>query len=1374
MRLMNIFRINRLLKKLLKTGGIVFLVVCLIFISCIVILSTNLGEAYLQSHLTTLLIQLTDKNVDIVSFSTNVVSSAKLSGLTLSSEDSEVPDLIIDEIKLNYNFFALLQKRIKVKSLSINGLSFKVSRDLNGEYSFPFMNQDKSAKDTLKSDSAFPFEIEIDDLNLQAVSLRFQDRTIALETSFHTFSLNSSFQRQGLNHYIIRSDTFGLTYSDVGLTGHSLLLEGQWTPDRLAIDRLSTWVENLLISGDGVVDMKIPETGINGRLTINGEVDSLTRKIDTMIAPVWKPVGGQVDIAASISGTVADPYVNCNFNSRQLSMGSISLNRINAFARISQNEISIDSVLAELFGGKLELRSVISADSQKINDFQLNISGMRVESVHKALFSENETIAGSINGFVRGKGSISMLDQMQLDSKLSVTNIMYKKTTRPDITSTLNLNRGRLAYDLLFDSSFIESDILVRGSQIEGDFEADLRNIDLIADMFNIKNVEGHVETSGALNGKLSDIIMNGEFQGHSIKYNNIPLDSIEGKFNFNNSKLVLDSVEYAGAMSWSDSTDAPFNLPNTSGTLRYRGLAEGTTDNPSVNMILRAFNIAYGEYDFDYSELVVKFSDNTIHIPSLDLLKDSLGIRMAGKYTFAIEKGEADIIFHEVDHDSQMIKNDAMIPYLIHSPNFVAGKRGHIKLEFSDIFSDDIYVRSIGEDIDIELISQILFNHGRLRGRLHYKAENVLNMYDPEVDVRFKIENPVYDYVAFDSLSGEIRIENRMLTLNRINWYVNNNVSQITAGLKLLLDESNQIYIGRDSQFYGSASSSDFNIHVLESFVPDNLSIQGMTSFYFRWNGTVADPNIQGALSLEDAELGLRNEDRLVQDLHIKTSLLDSLIIIESMTGQLNNMPFRSTGKIEKHNDGSLDGDVSLSMFDRGHIKINGTSRADSIEINTIINDLQLDILESIVTDFEYIRGLCNLNLKIKGLIHNPEINGHVALKNMAARYPEYNLLMSDGNAKLEFSRNMIKIDSISMDMNGGEFVSKGRIYLDKNKVQSLNINMKANDIKVDVKDELSLNLKRADLNYVTQNRYHDLTGEIELDESKIVYNFRPKSILPFTRKVEKPASQLPDFLNATRLNLKIRESENVWIDNNLARIRFHPEINIVGFLSAINIRGRVNAIEGYVLYLDRKFDIKRGILDFVDPNRINPNIDIEAVSELKSYHTMNNEEYTITLKISGLLDQARLSLESEPELDRSDILALLTIGVTRQQISARGNANGEATSVSDLIKTRLEMFSSQRISYYASQKMGDLFGLEKMSIEGNLFNFGSSWGPQLVASKKITDRIALTYDTSAGELNDQGIRLDYRLKKNLYLQGRTNQNGRSAIDIKYGIKFK
>jgi autotransporter translocation and assembly factor TamB len=260
---------------------------------------------------------------------------------------------------------------------------------------------------------------------------------------------------------------------------------------------------------------------------------------------------------------------------------------------------------------------------------------------------------------------------------------------------------------------------------------------------------------------------------------------------------------------------------------------------------------------------------------------------------------------------------------------------------------------------------------------------------------------------------------------------------------------------------------------------------------------------------------------------------------------------------------------------------------------------------------------------------------------------------------------------------------------------------------------------------------------------------------------------------MEKTALDVRLRESRDIWVDNNLARIRLRTELNMIGTAVHPNVAGRVAVEEGYVWYLDRKFRITQFTADFSDPNRMNPIVDLRAETKLRSYQTQTGKPYDITLLVTGPVDQARVELTSVPPLDRPDILALLTLGRTREEISDR-ELEGRKPGATSIALERAQDLSSRKIAGYTERKLGGFLGLEEITIEGNLFRFDRSWGPRLVASRKLSGRLDLTYSTTVGHMNDQSIRLDYRLWRQLSLEGHTDQRGRSGIDLKYKLRYK
>jgi autotransporter translocation and assembly factor TamB len=230
---------------------------------------------------------------------------------------------------------------------------------------------------------------------------------------------------------------------------------------------------------------------------------------------------------------------------------------------------------------------------------------------------------------------------------------------------------------------------------------------------------------------------------------------------------------------------------------------------------------------------------------------------------------------------------------------------------------------------------------------------------------------------------------------------------------------------------------------------------------------------------------------------------------------------------------------------------------------------------------------------------------------------------------------------------------------------------------------------------------------------------------------------------------------------------------VGIIGTPIRPNVNGIIKAEEGYLLYLDRKFKVNQGVVYLSDPLKLNPDINLEASTKVTTYNKTTPVSYNIYIKAEGTPDQLLAELYSEPPLDKPDIMALLTLGATRTEITGKESDNGEG-GIGKVLKDRAAVLTSQRISNYVSSKAGSFLGFDEFTIQGNLFRFDKSWGPQLVAARQLNDRIGISYSTRVGHLNDQSIRIGYKLTPRISIQSETDRYGRAGLDLKYGFKFK
>ncbi len=499
-----------------------------------------------------------------------------------------------------------------------------------------------------------------------------------------------------------------------------------------------------------------------------------------------------------------------------------------------------------------------------------------------------------------------------------------------------------------------------------------------------------------------------------------------------------------------------------------------------------------------------------------------------------------------------------------------------------------------------------------------------------------------------------------------------------------------------------------------------------------------------------------------------MKTEIADSVLVINQFSGLIQQNPFDIHGFIHAVPPDYLNTDLFINFTNFGGASLSGTASKERLDFEISVDSFNLSVLEPLLPGIKELKGTADCRIGIGGSPEDPVITGKMYMSQINFRQKLIPEPFSNGIVKVSFDNDRVIVDSAFIKLGQGSIFAAGELKHDMAQIVDIDFNIIVDSIRLLQPKEYLFTVISVNLKYTKPGDDFLLDGDIVLGDTHLLYGFRPQSILPWVQSVEQTELDLPEFLMQTKMNVRIRESNKLWVDNNLAKIRLRANLGIIGSPYKPNFSGRVNIEEGYILYLDRRFNIETGDILFYDPMQFNPEINLKAKANITSYRGMQSTSYDVIFSAIGLLDELQIALYSEPPLEKPDIIALLTFGSTRSQLAGRD------ADTKGILKERAEMLTSERISSYISRKAGSFLGLDEMTVEGNIFRSDRNGGPQLLASKMISKRARLTYTTTVGHLNDQSIRLDYYLSRRFSLMGQTDRIGRSSIDLKYGVRFR
>ncbi|MCF7921849.1 MAG: translocation/assembly module TamB domain-containing protein [Candidatus Marinimicrobia bacterium] len=596
---------------------------------------------------------------------------------------------------------------------------------------------------------------------------------------------------------------------------------------------------------------------------------------------------------------------------------------------------------------------------------------------------------------------------------------------------------------------------------------------------------------------------------------------------------------------------------------------------------------------------------------------------------------------------------------------------------------------------------------------------------------------------------------------------------------LKLDLDAGLQGKVHLSYQITSGVSAAGVQLEnadmsIANYFLEAGQEIQGVANGKLGVKDLSGNRDVRGNMSVSKGLVRLSSDLPAIQDIELGVFILPNRIDIKRLKGNLDNIPFSSQGYMEHTQWDQFKIDQFIEIAGVRSLTLKGYFSTTSLDLNVEIPTMNLSAWRPLFPTLEKLSGEVRGNLFIKGSPELPQINGDIYANDLAMDLPYFDPELSQGKIVAHFQDQKIRLDSLSFRQgkNGRIFLA-GEFEYFANQLPRFDMRMLASQIKLKEANVIKGQINDINLTYSGQDEKYILKGGAKLGSVSIQQRITPKDILKMASTSGKPKTSPPKILTQTKINFKIDESDQLSIQNNLAHVRLKTDLTILGTLAQPIPTGRMKIQEGYILYLDRHFEVTAATLDFQNQYELNPIVDLHAKTQLKPYQTRSKKEYTIYIDLTGPMDKADFVLRSEPALDRTDILTLLTMGATRQELS-QSNPNMDNAKIGKILQDRLSDYSSQKISAYTADRIGTFMNLDNISIEGDLFNFGSSWGPELVASKKVGEKTTLTYSTSVGQATTQNVKLEYELIEGVSIEGQTDQKGRSGLDLKFGWKFK
>ncbi len=458
----------------------------------------------------------------------------------------------------------------------------------------------------------------------------------------------------------------------------------------------------------------------------------------------------------------------------------------------------------------------------------------------------------------------------------------------------------------------------------------------------------------------------------------------------------------------------------------------------------------------------------------------------------------------------------------------------------------------------------------------------------------------------------------------------------------------------------------------------------------------------------------------------------------------------------------------LQLDLLQGGRLDVSGQAALDGPLKIHLAGNIPVKALQVFAPDIGNPAGRLELEADIGGSSRSPAVNGRLDLAGIAFIVPGLDQRLHDLNGRIRLHPRRIDIEKIEGLLEEGRLNLSGRLDIRGLALQAALLRLSARQVALSPLEDVEA-VVDADLTLSGNLRKSLLAGRVALVEGyyerdvdlslikiagqEITSLGRRKRTYTAPRKIS-PGLDLP-LLRNMRLDVGFVTRRSFEVDNDMAYMELSADLRLRGSPARPVVSGRASVDSGTITFQGRSFDITKGVIDFVNPERIEPHLDITGEGKIA--------DYRVYLTLQGTVDELNLKLRSDPALSDADILSLILLGHTTRQA---GKGFSSESVAAGLI--------SSGLGSTVRKKAGlDILQAETQPVDENS---GDTTAPvRITVGKNLNRRLSVKYQfTTGGDENIQRTVAEYKLLEDVLAIAYQESTGTYGGMLKYRLEFR
>ncbi|MGH9702872.1 MAG: translocation/assembly module TamB domain-containing protein [Candidatus Acidiferrales bacterium] len=403
---------------------------------------------------------------------------------------------------------------------------------------------------------------------------------------------------------------------------------------------------------------------------------------------------------------------------------------------------------------------------------------------------------------------------------------------------------------------------------------------------------------------------------------------------------------------------------------------------------------------------------------------------------------------------------------------------------------------------------------------------------------------------------------------------------------------------------------------------------------------------------------------------------------------------------------------------------------------------------------------GAAQIDAGIQGTTSNPQITGRLRVEDASARYGDFPAGLSHVKGDLVFDKTRLYFDQLTAEAGGGLLKMDGSVTYGDGGLR-YEINTHANRIRLRYPEGMSW-LIGGTLRFNGTTDAGTISGNLVMDRLLLGQGVDLSTLIVSSKDSgHGPATNSP-FLSNLQFDILVDSGPDARLQWEGANVSTEGSLRVRGTWDHPIMLGHIHLISGEMSFRGNRYTLSRGDINFSNPFRLDPVLNIEATTTI--------QQYQITLDFSGPASHLSLAYRSDPPLPSADVIALLALGTTSEESALRSSSAGQSQNFG------ATALLSEALTSQIGGRIQHLFGISRFRIDPFLSGTSTEQNAaaRITIQQQVTRDLMITYSTNTTSDQEQVIEVEYAIRRDISIVALRDNNGTFGLDVKFTKRFK